>query len=72
MHMCTYLYLLAWLTPAAEAEAETEEFLRSSVNHKNRDGSTSGCSTEAETEGTNRSAFSSGASSILLLSILRR
>ena len=32
-------------------EAET------SVNHENRDGSTSGCSKEAETEGRDRSFF---------------
>ena len=31
-------------------KTETEESLRSSVNHENRDGSTSGCSTETETE----------------------
>ena len=50
-----------WFTPAtkaeAQTEAETEESLRSSVNVENGDGSTSGCSTEAETEGTDRSIF---------------
>ena len=40
----------AWFTLATEAE--TEESLRSSVNHENGDGSTSGSSTETETEGT--------------------
>ena len=49
----------AWFTLATEAKtktkAETEESLRSSVNHENGDGSTS--STEAETEGTDRFLF---------------
>ena len=38
-------------------EEKTEESLRSSVNHENGGGSSSGCSTEAETEGTDRSFF---------------
>ena len=38
----------AWFTLATEAE--TEESLRSSVSHENGDGSTSGSSTEAETD----------------------
>ena len=38
-------------------KTETEESLRSSVNHENGDGSASGCSTEAEMEVTDRSFF---------------
>ena len=45
----------AWFTLATEAEAE--ESLRSSVNHENGDGSTSGSSTEAETEGKDQFLF---------------
>ena len=43
-------YLLVWTI-----KTETEESLRSSVNHENEDGSTAACSTEVETEGTDRS-----------------
>ena len=53
-----------------EREAETEESLRSSVNHENGDGCTSGSSTEAETEGTDRFLFLP--SPLLLPSCLRR
>ena len=44
--------------------------LRSSVNHENGDGSTSGSSTEAETEGTDRFLFLP--SPLLLPSCFRR
>ena len=37
-------------------EAETEETLRSSVNHENGDRNTSGCSKEEETEESLRSS----------------
>ena len=60
----------AWFTLATEAETETEESLRSSVNHENGDGSTSGSSTEAETEGTDRFLFLP--SPLLLPSCFRR
>ena len=50
-------------------KAETEEFLRSSMNHENGDGSTSGCLTE----GTDFSFFSiaSSASVELAMQTLR-
>ena len=56
------IFTKAWFTLLAttsevEMEAKTDESLRSSVNHENGDGSTSGCSTEAETEGIDRSFF---------------
>ena len=52
---CIFLniqYIKALFTLAMKAEEEKEESLYSSVNHENRDGSTSRCSIEAEMGGT--------------------
>ena len=55
------MFAKAWFTSATKAEAQTngeiEESFCSGVNPENGDGNTSGCSTEAEMERTDRSFF---------------